>query len=252
MTLQILVKNFSSVVSDAQLVSALDAFQTQVTRDFAPVYGIHATLTFVDKNRLLNPKEMLLGVYDDADQAGALGYHDVTSIGTPLGKVFAKTTLNDGGLWSVCFSHELLEMCADPWINTTAIDHATSRLYAYEVCDAVEADDLGYVITAKDSTRVTVSDFVTPHFFVRETAPLKGELYSFNGKLVKPFTLDTGGYLSYIDLNHYSAGWKQVTASAAGVSDGLTAMRSSKTGTSRGARRRELHGKTVLRASTAP
>lgn len=252
MTLQVLVKNFSTVVSDAQLQSALSAFQTQLTRDFAPVYGIHMTLNFVDKNRLLNPNEMLLGMYDDADQAGALGYHDVTSIGTPLGKVFAKTTMNDDGLWSVCFSHEMLELGADPWINTTAIDHTTSRLYAYEICDAVESDDLAYVITAQDGSHVKVSDFVTPHFFVRESSPLKGELYSFNGKLVKPFTLDAGGYLSYIDLNHYSAGWKQVTAdNALGVSQDLTPVMR-KAGTSRGARRRELHGKTVLRASTAP
>lgn len=243
---QILVKNFSTVISDKQIESALNAFQTQVTRDFAPIWGIDATLTFVPKTQALTGKQWLLGVYDDADQAGALGYHDITNIGTPLGKVFAKTTMDDGALWAVCFSHELLEMLADPWIGATVIDAQTKRLYAYEVCDPVESDDLGYVITAKDGSQVRVSDFVTPHFFVRESAPVKGEFYSFNKKLTKPFALDAGGYLSYLDLTHYSAGWKQITADASVNPN----ERHAHPGTSRGARRRKLHENPVLQRST--
>jgi len=56
-------------------------------------------------------------------------------------------------------SHELLEMLADPWINWCATGN-DSKIYALEVCDAVEADDLGY-----DIDGVRVSDFVTPAWF---------------------------------------------------------------------------------------
>jgi len=49
-------------------------------------------------------------ILDDSDQAGALGYHDLTSDGLPIGKVFAASDLKAGTSWTVTASHELLEM----------------------------------------------------------------------------------------------------------------------------------------------
>ena len=43
---------------------------------------------------------------DDADQPGALAYHDLTPDGWPLSKVFVKTTLENNDLVSVSASHE--------------------------------------------------------------------------------------------------------------------------------------------------
>ncbi len=253
MSFSIAIKNFSTVVSDDELLRTLEAFQTQVSRDFAPTWGINAHLRSAHQSDVLKPGEWLIGLYDDADQAGALGYHDVTSIGTPLGKVFAKTTIDDGGSWTVTFSHEMLEMLADPWINLTAFDPHSNRMYAYEACDAVEADELGYFILG---TRV--SDFVMPAFFRRDSSIPNGELFSFNGKLTAPFTLDAGGYLAYIDMNDPSAGWQQVmaqhpaTSSGAGpnarVSDPFPLAKHA--GTSRGARRRNMTES--VERSTAP
>jgi hypothetical protein len=244
MSFQVVLKNFTTMVSDSDIKRYMAALQIQVTRDFAPLYGSNMVLRFAPTSEALHEKEWLLGIYNDADQAGALGYHDLTAGGTPLGKVFAKTTYADGGLLSVVISHELLEMGADPWINLTALDPVTNRLYAYEVCDAVEADDLGY-----DINSVRVSDFVKPHFFTRNRKPLLGELYSFNGKLAKPFSLDPGGYLSYIDLDNASEGWQQVTADRhLNASSGFRGH----SGTSRGARRRASIDSQGLTLSTAP
>jgi hypothetical protein len=36
-------------------------------------------------------------------------------------------------------------MLADPWINRCAVG-SDNKIYALEVCDAVESDDLGYEI----------------------------------------------------------------------------------------------------------
>jgi len=38
---------------------------------------------------------------DNADQPGALAYHDLTPDGLPLAKVFVKTTVDNGDLVSV-------------------------------------------------------------------------------------------------------------------------------------------------------
>ncbi len=200
----IAVKNLSTVVKDSELENALPGFQKQVSNDFAATWGIDASLKLVGKHEKLSAGTYLLGVFDDADQAGALGYHDLTKTGDPLGKVFARTTINNHGLWTVTFSHELLEMLADPNINLCAFDEGERRLYAYEVCDAVEDDKLGYAIDA-----VTVSDFVLPGWF-EPTHVAEGEKFAFHSKVSHPFQLLPGGYIGYFDLD--GGGWQQLTA----------------------------------------
>jgi len=222
------------VVADADVKAWVAALQVQVTRDFAPAWGIDARIRFAEKDEALQPREWLLGIYDDADQAGALGYHDVQADGTPLGKVFAKTTLDDGGLVSVTTSHELLEMLADPEINGCSLDEATDRIWATEVCDAVEADELGYSIEG-----VAVSDFVLPAFFTRVAT---GAPLSFGAHVTAPFTLAPGGYLSYLDLHQTSAGWQQIFADAA--------KPQKRAGTSRGSVRHALFVNKGTRRST--
>ncbi len=204
----IIVKNFSKAVKDSELISALPAFQMQVSRDFAPAWGLDATLKFMPATAPVPPSAWLLGVFDNADQAGALGYHDLTKSGQPIGKVFAKTTMDDGGLWTVTFSHELLEMLADPNVNLCAMDDDHGRLYSYEVCDAVEDDSLGYTIDG-----VTVSDFVLPGWF----EPLhvtKGERFAFKSHVPGPFHLLKGGYIGYMDISS-GRGWQQLNAQEA-------------------------------------
>lgn len=201
---QIVVKNLATVVTDADVTNSLPSFQKQVSHDFAALWGIDAQLQFAGKGDKVPIDAYLLGVFDDADQAGALGYHDLARNGQPLGKVFAKTTQTFGGLWTVTFSHELLEIIVDPNINLAAFDEDAGRAYMYEVCDAVEADNLGYAIDG-----VTVSDFVLPGWF----EPMhvgKHEKFAFKSKVDGPFKLLPGGYIGYYDLA--KGGWFQLTA----------------------------------------
>jgi hypothetical protein len=200
----IAVKNFSAVVSDSEVKRSLPAFQRQVSDDFCSTWGIDATLKWFPKKASIPKDAWLLGIFNNSDEAGALGYHDLTRSGQPLSKVFAKTTIDDGGLWTVTTSHEILEMLADPNINLCAFDEHAHRLYAYEVCDAVEADALGYKIDG-----VTVSDFVLPGWF-EPLHPAKGEQFAFKSKVRAPFELLPGGYISYYDLR--GGGWQQMNA----------------------------------------
>ena len=79
---------------------------------------------------------------DDPDQAGALGYHEMSSRGTPLGKVFAGLDMRLGTSWTVTLSHELLEMLADPWINWCA-QSREGKIYALEVATRWRRTSLG-------------------------------------------------------------------------------------------------------------
>lgn len=201
----IYIKNLSTVVPDADLAKAVPAFQRQMTGDFAPLYGLDAEIFLIGKNDTPPAHAWMLFVLDDADQAGALGYHDLASDGAPIGKVFAGTTINSGGLWTVTFSHELLEMRADPFIRTVIFDDRHHRLYAYEVADAVEADDLAYSIDG-----VKVSDFVLPSWFQPDHAVMGGR-FAFRSNVLRPFGLMPGGYIGIYDIR-FGGGWQELTA----------------------------------------
>ncbi|MHB8604408.1 MAG: hypothetical protein ACYDCK_04065 [Thermoplasmatota archaeon] len=206
--IEIAVINASTVLSDAKVKPVVAALQTQVHRDFAPLWGVDADLVFVPKGGKPATGAWWLAILDNSDQAGALGYHDLTKEGLPLGKVFAGSDIQAGYAWSVTASHELLEMLADSDVNLTAFietSNTKGRLYAYEVCDACEADQFGYKIG-----NVLVSDFVTPAWF--ESFRRKGSARFDYGKHVnRPFELLAGGYIGVYDVGGGS-GWQQVTA----------------------------------------
>ncbi len=207
--IQVAVINESTVLSDDDVRAALPALQTQVHRDFAPAWGIDADLTFMPSGANPSAGSWWLVILDNSDQAGALGYHDVTSEGLPLGKVFAGTDLQYNLKWTVTASHELLEMLADPEINLTVFVQPTATqgtLYAYEVCDACEDDQFGY-----DINGVTVSDFVFPAWF--EVSRTAGSTqFDFGSSLAAPVpTLLTGGYIGAFDVGS-GTGWHQITA----------------------------------------
>jgi hypothetical protein len=210
--IKVAVLNGSTVVTDDKEVQrVLGALQKQVQQHWAPIWGSDADLIFVPRGQKPPDGAWWLAILDDSDQAGALGYHDVTTEGLPLGKVFAKTDKTYGLLWSVTASHELLEMLGDPDINLTAFVQGASggTLYAYEVCDACEADELAY-----DIDGVKVSDFVYPAWFESFRAEGQGP-FDRQNRIEKPFQLLPGGYIGVYDVTRGS-GWTQLTAKLAG------------------------------------
>jgi hypothetical protein len=215
MAITISIFNDSTALSDAQVGDMVPALQFQVSKHFAPAWGVDATLVFVPQGQNPAAGTWWLTVLDDSDQAGALGYHDVTPDGMPIGKVFAKTDLDNHLSWTVTASHELLEMLGDPDVNlTTFIQDTprTGRLYAYEVCDAEEDDHYGYVING-----ITVSDFVLPAYFEPGTAgQTAGTQFDYCNKLNGPVPkLLSGGYIGEFDVKN-GGGWNQVTAATEG------------------------------------
>lgn len=186
----------------------LKALQAQVSEDFAPLYGLDAELTWKSGTKVANDNAFWLVLLHNSDQAGALGYHDMTNAGLPLGKVFVDTVKQYGETVSVTMSHELLEMMADPWINKTAT--VRNQLVMYEVCDPCQDEQFSY-----DQNGVKVSDFVTPAWFDPTWTP-KGigkfhwaSALDFRGHIQCPFELLHGGYIGVRNLG--GGGWRQET-----------------------------------------
>jgi hypothetical protein len=207
-SIHVAVINASTVLTDQQVQNVVPALQKQVSEHFAPAWGVDAKLSFVPQNTNPPSGSWWLVMLDDSDQAGALGYHDLTSEGLPMGKVFAGTDLKYGSQWTITASHELLEMLADPNINLTVFiqkDNNSGRLYAYEVCDACEDDSLGYKIN-----NILVSDFVYPSWFEDFRTPNSTQ-FDYESHLSKPLELAAGGYIGIFDATSGN-GWTQLTA----------------------------------------
>lgn len=210
MSIEISVINSSTVLTDNEVSNVVPVLQKQVTQDFYPVWGVDAHLTFVASGDDPAPGSWWLTILDDSDQANALGYHDITNEGLPLGKVFAGSDLKFGSSWTITASHELLEMLADPDINLTAFvqtSNTAGTLYAYEVCDACEGDQFGYKIDGVD-----VSDFVYPSWF--ESFRKGHTQFDHRKHIHKPFHLLKDGYIGVFDVSSGS-GWHSIMAEKA-------------------------------------
>jgi hypothetical protein len=187
----IAVINQSTVLKDSDITAALPAFQRAVNEDFEPLWNIGANMEF--KGNVIPTGAAVIAVLDDSPQADALGLHDLTADGFPIGKVYAKTDLDAGASWTVTFTHELFELLADPEIVRSGQDANDGTFYAWEVGDAVEADNLGYTI---GGTRTLISDFILPSWFERGTTATR---FDFMRHLTSPYSLAPGGYIGVWD-----------------------------------------------------
>jgi hypothetical protein len=204
-TIPIAVVNASTVVSEDEVLAATAAVQIQVRRDFAPVWNIDADLAVVPAGASPPVGAWWAIILDNSDLGSALGYHDLTSDGQPLAKVFAGTAKQSGEPWTTLLSHEVLEMLADPYIYLTALAPGEFGLllYPYENCDACQSPKYGYLIGDQ-----LVSDFVYPAWFDPNQTP--GSQLDFGKHIQRPFQLLPGGYSLIYDLS-LGTGWHLIT-----------------------------------------
>jgi hypothetical protein len=175
--------NRATVALGVGFDALIAAMQAYVDEFVAPVWGTPAKLI---KSKSYVKGDWAMVFLDDADQPGALAYHDLTPDGLPQSKVFVKTTLENGDLVSVSASHELVEMLVDPAINLLSTGPKAGTIYAYESADPVE--ELSFKVKG-----IPMSDFVYPAYFEAFHKPSTVKFDQL-GKVTKPFEILKGGY----------------------------------------------------------
>jgi hypothetical protein len=180
-----------------KLVATLQVF---VDKHFAPVWGTPCKLARAQGDIPAGNWGMVFT--DTADVADALGYHDLTSDGLPLSKVFVQTTLADGEEVSVTAAHELAEMLVDPGVQMGAFG-PKNVWYAYETADAVERETFSI-------NGIDMSDFVYPAWFEAFRQPGSAK-FDHLGKCDRPFQILKGGYMAVFQDGR----WSQTFGSAA-------------------------------------
>ena len=179
----IAVFNRATVPLGVELGKLVVALQAYIDEFIVPAWGTPAKLR---QSEDFLPGAWAMVFLDDADQKGALAYHDLTPDGLPEAKVFVRTTLDNGDLVSVSASHELVEMLVDPAINLMTTGPDPMAVYAYESADPVE--NLSFPVKG-----IAMSDFVYPAYFENFHKP-RSVKFDQLGKVSKPFQILTGGY----------------------------------------------------------
>jgi len=188
---QVALVSQSPSVPQSEVMRVSAALQKQATRDFAPLWGVKAT---VDGFATL--ADVPLGYWpviirDDVGQKwDAAGIHLDNS-----GQPFALVQASDD--WPLTASHETLEMLGDPFGERVIAGPAPREArkqgrveFLVEVCDPSEAATFGYTVND-----VLVSDFYTPQFF--DPVYAGGVRYSFTGAITRPRHILRDGYISW-------------------------------------------------------
>ena len=192
-SLRIVNESKRTSAADYERIDAIEHAVGIQLRDLADAWGQYVWQVVDDAN-LTGFKIALL---EDADEASALGYHDLGPDGMPYARVFLGPILDDGGTWllgsdsvAATVSHEACEMIGDPTANHWA-QTRRGALVAQELCDPVES--LAYRIELRDGRRVSVSDFVYPDWFNPFAAP--GAQLDHMDVLGRPFEIAEDGYV---------------------------------------------------------
>jgi len=195
----IAVFNKATTPLGVDLDALISAMQKYIDQHIVPVWATPAKLV---KSTNFIKGAWAMVFLDDADQPGALAYHDLTPDGLPISKVFVRTTIQNGDLVSVSASHELVEMLVDPGINLMTTGPDPKTVYAYESADPVEA--LSFPVNG-----IQMSDFIYPSYF--ENFHKAGSVrFDQMGKVKKPFEVLSGGY----QIIFKNGKWSQVTVSS--------------------------------------
>lgn len=185
-------------ITPSQLNRVAAALQKQATRDFGPFWQVDATVDAFDRLEDVPVGYWPLIVVDDVPDAA--GFHTDEN-GQPF------SLIEFGDSWSLTASHEMLEMCADPFGNRLVAGkspHPDQGVVEFlvEVSDPSEAAEFGYTVNG-----LLMSDFFTPRFY--DPVGIEGVRYSFGGHIKKPRQVLPGGYISW--RNSVTGEWWQQT-----------------------------------------
>lgn len=200
----IAVINESTLVTNDQVNTMCEAIQIQLNLHFAPAWNQKSIpiIFYTDKTKVPGYAWTIYIIDNDAQVAGALGFHEEETNGKIDGYIMCQPILSNGGsvltfdpanpgqyTVSATLSHEVMETFMDRFTNVFCDNGATS--WCQEMCDPVE--QIGYGIMVK-GVNVSVSDFVFPNFFNPYASLTKNAPFNYLNSLKAPFTILAGGY----------------------------------------------------------
>jgi hypothetical protein len=197
-----------SKLEDSEVQKVIRAVNRQIREDFEPAWNSGGTLR-LEGHSLESPSrrrlpdmrgDAVLYLWDKTDVKEALGYHAKNFRGVPYGIVSVELADAIKEPWSMTFSHEALELIADPLCNLLvegphpSAESRHERVFRwYEVCDPVQSES--YEIDGQ-----VVSNFVLPLYFTEDDEKSGRNAFHHHPKhKLQSFGTNPGGYVGYYD-----------------------------------------------------
>jgi hypothetical protein len=138
--------------------------------------------------------DAVLYISSAATDDGTEGFHDRNFRGIPYGVVYSAMSEQIGDPWSVTFSHEALELIADPQANNYVMgpsphDRRKKVFYWFEMCDPVSSQTYNI-------GDIALQNFLLPAYF--EPA-VPGARTNFLGSELEAFGIAPESYVGYYD-----------------------------------------------------
>jgi len=205
------VQNKSTLITDHDAYYMAMLVNRQLRDHVAPAWGLLPPSVRLIAAGTTVKCDAIIGLLDDADQAGDLGWHTEGPDAQVYGRVFARPVLDNGGNaltadLSVCsvLSHEAIETLADPACSLWA-QAGDGTLYARELADPVESDSYQITVASgAESMFGTVSDFVLPDWFDPDAASGATDWCDL---LTAPFEIRPTGYAIVMSGGSVSEQW---------------------------------------------
>lgn len=185
------------------LLQIAAALSTQITRDFAPAWGIAPGTVSVAAADAGIPADVVpIYIQDALDAPGALGYHDdesnrpVARLGWGVIKQNGGTLTRGSNSLSTVISHEALETLGDSDANEWVLMADGKTRLAKEDGDPCEGNSYPVEVPAVGALpdgSVAMSNFAKPAWFVLGTTGPAGT-FDHLGMLTAPQEPDAGGY----------------------------------------------------------
>jgi hypothetical protein len=197
------IQNNSAAVQQNDIDNLIPDIQAQLNNEFGQAWGVAATINSVGGGWLVTINDQP----GPSDPQGALGYHYIDQNGNPYAVIFAQLAIDNGVTWQSVLDHEVLEMLADPLVDSVAYiddgqNQGTGWIVYEEACDPCEA--LTYYGSVNGNP---LSDFVFPEWYI----PAYQGQVDYLGQIQGSLILASGGYAS-VDQIIKASGWQAITA----------------------------------------
>lgn len=202
--IQVVLRDYTTVLTDAEMDTLVSVIGTQIKRDFAPIWGVDASVIKWQVDVPITDGQWQVKILSGKIDSG----HDIDSTNVPYAEVLYDYDQYDLNQLTHVVSHECLEMLTNPYgVKLHLLDAPPSAqyqgkvLYHHEICDPCASFAAGYKIQC-----YTVSDFVLPSYFEPVPASSGNARFSLVGGVTQPRTPMLLGY-QYYDLLTLGEPW---------------------------------------------